>query len=101
MDADINKLKYEVAYRDERERGKGFNLNRYWRNSKRIELTDTSVRACRFSNWTNLPVALYACTIALCSVSIMQASYKYTGRRLRSRDDIHLLMYKNQLPVQN
>lgn len=68
VDADMTKLKYEVVYRSEKEREKGFNFNRYWRNSKRIKMNENTV---------------------LC---------KYVGRRLRSRDDIHLLMYKSQLP---
>ena len=50
MRDDIDKLKSEVDNRNEEERGKDFNFNRYWRNSKRIKVTDTTVRvlACNF-----------------------------------------------------
>ena len=48
LDADMNKLKYEIVYRDEKEREKGFNFNRYLRNSKRIEMNEATVRATNF-----------------------------------------------------
>ena len=92
---DIDQLKGEVEDCNKEEGGKGFNFNRYWRNSKRIKLTYTTVRvlACNFFfSSTDLPV------IALCSVSTMQT---FIGWHLRSRDDIYLLLYKDQLSVQN
>ena len=61
VDADMTKLKYEVVYRSEKEREKGFNFNRYWRNSKRIKMNENTVRATAFLNSYQLHTRLFFC----------------------------------------
>lgn len=86
VEEDVAKLRYEVVYLQELMKNRRVTLNRLVKKFRRIDFTRIQVSSSNVSprGFTD---------------ALLQHPVKFLGRRDHTKEDVHMLMYKDEMKV--